>query len=133
MAWMMMEMAMPTTSTDGTFTSTTTIQARRMQMTIMERRPPESLWPPEITDSVWLGNITLSNGAVEQFDTLGLPSGWSTSGNANWSVVDKPARAFGTGRYEAKAGTITHNQTNALRSPTIHVTSTGDLVYWAWT
>jgi len=83
-------------------------------------------------DTAWLANVTFPNGVVERFDTLGWPSGWSTSGDANWSVVDNPARAFGTGRYEAKAGTITHNQETRLRTPTIHVNSTGELVYWIW-
>src|SRR5262249_59758544 len=58
------------------------------------------------SDTVWLGNVTLPNGSRERFDTTGLPTGWSTSGSASWSVVDDPAHTYGTGRYAAKAGTI---------------------------
>jgi subtilisin family serine protease len=86
-------------------------------------------------DTAWLANITFPNGLVERFDSAGpgLPAGWATSGNASWAVVDDPSRAFGTGRYEAKAGTITDDQTTTLRAPTIHVTTPGDLTYWIWT
>jgi len=85
-------------------------------------------------DTVWLGYVQLPNGTVQRFDAPGpgLPSGWSTSGNANWSVVDDPSHAFGTGRYEAKAGTITKNQTTTLRSSTVTVSTTSSLTYRAW-
>ena len=79
----------------------------------------------------WSSGVDLPDDSLERMigdvtlDTLELPGGWSTSGDASWSVVDNPARAYGTGRYEAKAGTITHNQETRLRSPTIHVSCLG--------
>lgn len=83
-------------------------------------------------DSVWLGNIQFPNGTVQRFDTLGLPAGWTTSGNANWSVVDDPQHTYGTGRYAVKAGTIGNNQTSVLRSPVINMSAVGSLRFNYW-
>jgi len=85
-------------------------------------------------DTVWLGLAAFPDGTIQRFDTLAMPGGWSTSGNVAWSIVDDPAHAYGTGRYQAKAGTIKQNQTTVLLSPTITVPSGGgSLVYLAWT
>jgi subtilisin family serine protease len=83
-------------------------------------------------DSVWLGNIQLPNGTTQRFDTPGLPAGWTTSGNANWAVIDDPQHTYGTGRYAARAGTIGNSQTSNLRSPTITVAATGALRFNYW-
>ena len=83
-------------------------------------------------DTAWLANIHLPDGTVERFDTPGLPTGWSASGATAWSVVDDPAHAYGTGRYVAKAGDITHGQTTTLRSRPITVTGSGSLSFDAW-
>jgi len=83
-------------------------------------------------DTVWLGNVRLPEGSIERFDSLGLPSGWSSTGSAPWSVVDDPAHTYGTGRYAAKAGTIGHSQVTTLRSPTVNVPSTSTLTFQSW-
>lgn len=83
-------------------------------------------------DSVWLGNIQFPNGSLERFDVPGLPTGWSTSGNANWAIVDDPQHTYGTGRYAAQAGSIGDSQASNLRSPVINVTSTGALRFNYW-
>jgi subtilisin family serine protease len=84
-------------------------------------------------DRAWLANVRLPNDTTQRFDTLGIPSGWSTSGNADWSVVDEPARSYGTGRYVARSGAITHNQSSNFRSPTVTVpTGGGLLAYSVW-
>jgi len=84
------------------------------------------------SDTAWLANVRLPNGTVERFDSPGLPAGWSTSGNASWSVVDDPSHAYGTGRYEAKAGTIGNSQITTLRSPTVVVSSASSLTFNYW-
>jgi len=83
-------------------------------------------------DTAWLANVHLPDGTVERFDATGLPSGWTTSGDASWSVVDDPVHAYGTGRYQAKAGTIGDNQTTKLRSKSVTATGTKPLRYSAW-
>jgi subtilisin family serine protease len=85
-------------------------------------------------DTVWLDNVRFPDGSRERFDAAGpgLPAGWSTSGNANWTVVDDPAHTHGTGRYAARAGTIGNSQTTTLRSPTITVGATSSLLFNAW-
>lgn len=80
----------------------------------------------------WLADVHFPDGSVERFDTLGLPSGWSTSGNVGWSVVDDPVRTYGTGRYVARAGVIGNNEISSIRSKPITVTSSGDLTYQGW-
>lgn len=83
-------------------------------------------------DTAWLANVHFPDGSAQLFDTTGMPAGWTTSGSANWSVVDDPAHSFGTGRYVAKAGTITHSQETRIRSPQITVTTTSELRYSTW-
>jgi glycosyl hydrolase family 113/subtilase family protein/beta-agarase/YXIM esterase-like protein/Big-like domain-containing protein/PKD domain-containing protein len=83
-------------------------------------------------DTVWLADVQLPDGSTERFDAPGLPTGWSTSGEANWTIVDDPAHAYGTGRYEAQAGDITDNETTTLRSRTVTVSGSGDLSFEAW-
>ncbi len=83
-------------------------------------------------DSVWLGNVQFPDGSAERFDALGLPAGWTTSGNTTWAIVDDPQHTYGTGRYAAQAGAIGDSQTSNLRSPTINVTTTGALRFNYW-
>ena len=83
-------------------------------------------------DTVWLANITFPDGSVQRFDSPELPVGWSTYGDAKWSVVDDPAHAYGTGRYVAKAGTIGNSQLSGLQSPDITVSTTGNLTFSYW-
>ncbi len=77
----------------------------------------------------------MPDGTTQRFDAPGpnLPTGWSTSGNASWTVVDDPAHAYGTGRYVARAGTILNSQSSNLRSPTITVGANGGVLsYSVW-
>ena len=84
-------------------------------------------------DTVWLGNVRFPEGSTERFDSLGLPTGWTSFGSAPWSVVDDPAHTYGTGRYAAKAGTIGHSQVSTLRSPTFSVPAAASLTFDYWT
>lgn len=73
------------------------------------------------SDAAWLGGVELPDGTVQRFDQAGMPSGWSTSGSAFWTVQDDPAHTYGTGRYTVRSGAIGNNQTTALQSPTFAV------------
>lgn len=83
-------------------------------------------------DSVWLGNMQLPDGTTERFDVMGLPAGWTTTGNANWAIVDDPQHTYGTGRFAAQAGAIGNNQSTNLRSPVITVPAVGSLSFNYW-
>ncbi|MEI6970209.1 MAG: S8 family serine peptidase [bacterium] len=85
-------------------------------------------------DTCWLAYVQLPDGTSQRFDSPGTPSGWSLSpyGSTPWVIEDRPARAYGTGRYQARAGTITHNQTTDIRSPTFSVASTAVISYYYW-
>jgi parallel beta-helix repeat protein len=81
-------------------------------------------------DSAWLDEITFPGGAVERFSSGTMPAGWTTGGDASWSVLIDPVNAFGSSGV-AKAGTITHSQ-----STWIEVTKSvgaGNLTYWGHT
>lgn len=83
-------------------------------------------------DTAWLANVVFPNGTNQRFDAPGMPTGWTTSGNSNWSVENDPVHAYGTGKYVAKAGTIGDSQVTSIRSPQIHTTTTGSLTFDAW-
>jgi hypothetical protein len=86
-------------------------------------------------DAVWLADVRFPDGSSQRFDAAGpsLPAGWSSTGNALWTVVDDPAHAYGTGRYQARSGAIGNSQVTRLRSPSITVSSTSSISYRAWT
>ena len=84
------------------------------------------------SDTVWIADVHLPDDTVERFDSSSLPQGWSTNGDAQWIIEDDPAHAYGTGRYQARAGAIQDNEITRLRSRTITVTTTGELTYRAW-
>jgi subtilisin family serine protease len=83
-------------------------------------------------DTAWLAWVQFPGGERVNFESGSLPSGWTTGGNASWSVVTDRAHAdegLCMGK-SAKAGTITHSQ-----STTLSVAKTvpaGTLVYRAW-
>ncbi|MBN2473963.1 MAG: VCBS repeat-containing protein, partial [Pirellulales bacterium] len=84
------------------------------------------------SDTAWLADVRLPDGTVERFDAPVLPPGWSTSGDAAWSVVDDPAYGYGVGRYAARAGTIGDDQVTTLQSPAVTVDQAGLLSFEAW-
>ena len=86
-------------------------------------------------DSAWLGEVTFPEGAVERFATPGIPLGWTTSGDANWTVADDQAHNYGTSQFVAQAGDISDNQVTRFRSPAFSAgfIGTGALSYKVWT
>ena len=78
-------------------------------------------------DTVWLGAFINSDNSISRFDSPTAPDGWSTDpflGESGWSIVDDPAHAYGTGRYEAKADTITDNGEAFILAPAFTTTGT---------
>ncbi len=76
-------------------------------------------------DTIWLGAFVNSDGAITRFDTPNAPTGWSMEpfiGLPGWDVVDDPAHAYGTGRYEAKASTIGDNGEAYILAPAFTIT-----------
>lgn len=66
-------------------------------------------------DTVWLAWAVFPGGQLVNFES-GLPAGWTTGGNSSWTVVNDPRHAD-EGRCfvrAAKAGPLTHNQSNFL-------------------
>ena len=84
------------------------------------------------SDTAWLGDVVFPNGTVERFDSLELPAGWSTGGDASWRATDDPAYVRGMGRYAVRAGAIGHDQVSVLRSPTVTVDHWSKLEFRAW-
>ncbi len=90
-------------------------------------------------DAVWLDSVFFPGGALERFESgTGLPTGWITGGNTNWSSVTN-----GVGNNHAitgwdgpnskavRSGSIANNQ-----SSYVEITKTvaaGTLLFWAWT
>ena len=82
-------------------------------------------------DTAWLAWVEFPGGERVDFES-GMPSGWTTGGNANWSVVSDRNHAD-EGFCEissAKAGTITHNQSTYLA--VVRTVPAGSIRFRAW-
>jgi hypothetical protein len=86
-------------------------------------------------DTAWVDNVVYPDGTVDDFEgCAGLPAGWTTSGNANWTVVNGETRASSSrgGNCAIKAGTVGHLQVSQVQ-----VTKTfaagGNLSFNMWT
>jgi subtilisin family serine protease len=85
-------------------------------------------------DAVRLGGIFMPDVSRSRvfFDSLALPVGWTTGGGAPFTIEDDPNFAYGTGRYQARAGVITNGQISWLQSPVFSLQPTNTLVFAAW-
>lgn len=85
-------------------------------------------------DTVWLAGIILPDAARTRvfFDTPNMPAGWSAGGHAPFTIEDDPRFAYGTGRYQARSGSISSNQVSWLRSPVFVLEPTNQLHFKAW-
>ena len=84
-------------------------------------------------DTAWLGMVRFPDGTLQTFSSPTLPAGWTTSGDANWSVVSDATHAYvgmSMDDYVVKAGTIGHNQETRLRTPIL--TGDGTLQFRLW-
>ena len=86
-------------------------------------------------DTVWLDNISFPDGGIVNFesDTIGnIPNGFTSGGNATWSVVSDGVHARGASGKSVKAGTITDSQETNLYITYTNTVNGGTLTYWAW-
>jgi hypothetical protein len=85
-------------------------------------------------DTAWLDNVIFPDGTVEDFEGCsGLPSGWTSSGDANWTAVNDETRASSRrgGNCSIRAGVITDNQTSTVEA-TQSLASGGALRFEMW-
>jgi len=82
-------------------------------------------------DTMWLDDITWPGGSVTGFEgSTSLPAGFSTTGNANWTVVSDGIHARGATGNSARAGAIGDSQTTRLLAT--RTVGTGNLTFWVW-
>jgi len=82
-------------------------------------------------DAVWLSQVIYPDGTTERFDGATFPpSGWSTSGNANWTRVSDPEHARGASLFTARSGVITHNQSTTLQTTRTFTAGTLTYIFW---
>jgi subtilisin family serine protease len=67
-------------------------------------------------DTAWLAWALFADGTLATFENGTLPGGWSTGGDASWSVVSDPHHSDEGVclTHAAKAGTITDNQSTYI-------------------
>ncbi|MBN2432774.1 MAG: S8 family serine peptidase [Acidobacteria bacterium] len=87
-------------------------------------------------DTVWLDDIVFPGGEVtEDFESLtSLPGGgWTTGGDANWSIVTAGSEQHTKGETgrSARAGAISHRDNTFIDRNDLPV-GAGDLTFWAW-
>jgi len=85
-------------------------------------------------DCVWIANVVLPDEQQtrERFDSPTMPSGWSSGGSADFTIVDDPVHAFGTGRYAARSGQIGDSMNSILMTATFRLVSGNRLSFYAW-
>jgi len=86
------------------------------------------------SDTCWLSFVEFPDGSLERFNCAGTPSGWDLSpwDNPSWSIEDDPAHAYGTGRYQARAGAIGDNANTDIRSKTVTTSATSQVCFRYW-
>lgn len=80
-------------------------------------------------DRVWIDDVVITPTSpvpVEGFESGALPSGWTSSGSASWTIDTTTPRA---GSYAARSGVITHSQSTSLFR-TVTLSSAGNLRFW---
>lgn len=84
-------------------------------------------------DTVWMDNINWPGGGGNDFegDTVGtVPAGFTSSGNALWTVVSDGIHARGASGNSVKAGNINNRQETSLYIT--KAVGAGDLSFWVW-
>ncbi len=82
-------------------------------------------------DTAWLGWVRFPGGALVDFEG-GLPLGWVTGGDADWTIVADPVHADEGACYTraARAGAILDRQSSYIEA--IRTVSPGELDFYAW-
>lgn len=89
-------------------------------------------------DTVWLDGVVFPNGTRESFEGGGLPSGWTTGGNAPWYNVQNGVGGNfaltgwdGPNSHALRAGAITHNQSTWVQV-TSYCATNGTISFYWW-
>jgi hypothetical protein len=86
-------------------------------------------------NKTWLDNVLFPGGAQQLFEgCAGLPSGWTSTGAAPWSMVVSETRSSSAlgGRCALGSGAIGHNQSSGVQVTRTH-SGVQDLVFQVWT
>lgn len=84
-------------------------------------------------NAVWLDDIVWPDGEKTDFENTAIdtiPSGFSSAGNADWTITEDGVHARGASGKSAKSGSISSNQSTSLRIT--RSGQAGELSYWAW-
>jgi subtilisin family serine protease len=85
-------------------------------------------------DTAWLDAVIFPDGTTENFETCtALPTGWTSSGDADWIAVSDGTRASSSlgGHCSIRAGSIIFNRTSSV-SVTKTFAAGGDISYQVW-
>lgn len=87
-------------------------------------------------DTCRIGLVLFPDGTVERFDQPTPPAGWDftpEAGNPGWVIENNPAKAYGLGRYQARAQPMQSNNSTALcRSRSVTFTQTNSVSFDYW-
>ncbi len=93
-------------------------------------------------DAAFLDNVVFPDGTVEDFENGAraidgrgaLPSGWTSTGDADWSLLSDEARASSArgGHHALRSGAITHNQSSGVRITKTLATVDVQMTYRLW-
>ncbi len=88
-------------------------------------------------DTVWLDNVSFPGGEVRRFEGTTLPTGWTTTPTAPWTIVQDGASGNhamtgwnGPNSKAVRAGAITHGQSTWLQ--VTRTLGAGDMRFWVW-
>lgn len=91
------------------------------------------------SDTVWLDGVSLPNGTRQSFEAGGLPSGWTTGGNAGWYNVQDGVDGNhaltgwnGPGSRALRAGAILDNQSSYVQV-SLYNGGEGVVSFYTWT
>ena len=87
-------------------------------------------------DTCRLGLVLFPDGSIERFDLPTPPAGWDftpEAGIPGWVIEENPAKAYGLGRYQARAQPMQSNNSYALcRSRPVKFAQTNRVTFYYW-
>jgi subtilisin family serine protease len=88
-------------------------------------------------DTAWLDSVTFPGGMVEAFEAGGLPAGWTTGGDSNWTNVQDGVSGNhaltgwdGPASRAMRPGSVGNSQSTFLE--VTKSVGAGDLRFWSW-
>ncbi len=86
-------------------------------------------------DTCRLGIVLFPDGTIERFDQPTPPAGWNFKPEADrpgWVIEDNPAKAYGLGRYQARAQIMQNNSYALCRSKPVTIAETRSITFYYW-